>query len=209
MARPAGVSGEDTARSIRAHSLKLFARHGYDAVSMRAIAQAVGVQAGALYQYYENKQQLLVALLRGHMDELLAAWDAERVADEAPAAALERFARFHVRYHITRADEVFLSYMELRALEPAGFALVESLRRKYEGELKAILAGGAAAGVFVIEEAHVAAMAILAMLTGVNTWYRRGGRLSQRKIEDIYAAMVLRSVGGTVRGEEQTCSTRR
>ncbi len=37
-------------------------------------------------------------------------------------------------------------------------------------------------------------MAILAMLTGVNTWYRSGGRLSREKIEDIYEEMVLKSV---------------
>ena len=31
---------------------------------------------------------------------------------------LERFVRFHIRYHLKRADEVFISYMELRNLEP-------------------------------------------------------------------------------------------
>ena len=46
-----------------------------------------------------------------------------------------------------------------------------------------------------LADPHVAAMAILAMITGVNTWYRSGGRLSQAKIEDIYVSMVLGSVG--------------
>jgi hypothetical protein len=33
------------------------------------------------------------------------------------------------------------------------------------------------------------------MLTGVNTWYREGGRLSVERIERIYWNMVRRSVG--------------
>lgn len=195
MARQAGSAGEKTAAAIRRQSLGLFAKHGYDAVSMRMIADAVGVQPGALYQYFPTKQQILVTLMREHMEELLASLKAEGVTGEPPAAALEHFARFHIRYHLTRADEVFISYMELRALEPEGFAEIERLRKTYESELKAILMRGGESGVFRIEDPHVSAMAIIAMLTGVNTWYRSGGRLSEKRIEEIYAEMVLRSVG--------------
>lgn len=194
MARQAGANGEATARAIRVESLKLFARHGYDAVSMRQIAAAVGVQASALYQYFPTKQHILVTLLTEHMEELLAALSDEHLEAGTPRQALDRFARFHIRHHITRPDAVFISYMELRALEPEGFAAIEALRKTYESQLKSILARGAGAGEFQLEEPHVAAMAILAMLTGVNTWYRSGGRLSREKIEDIYVDMVLKSV---------------
>jgi hypothetical protein len=40
--------------------------------------------------------------------------------------------RFHIRYHLERADEVFIAYMELRNLEPENFAEVEAERRRYE-----------------------------------------------------------------------------
>ena len=33
-------------------------------------------------------------------------------------------------------------------------------------------------------------MAVIAMLTGVNTWFRSGGRLSLSDVEDIYWDMV-------------------
>jgi len=194
LARLVGSHGETTARVIRDHSLKLFARHGYAAVSMRMIADAVGVQPSALYQYHRTKQALLVHLMREHMEALIDAWQLEFSHDDCAKSALERFARFHIRYNITRPDEVFIAYMELRALEPDEFKLIEALRRRYEGILKAIVARGVEEGSFEIEDAHVSAMAILAMLTGINTWYRAGGRLSQGKIEDIYVVMILRSV---------------
>jgi len=200
LARLAGSDGETTAKAIRAQSLALFARHGYAAVSMRMIADAVGVQPGALYQYHSNKQQLLVDLMRGHLEALLRAWREEEDAADSPVQALERFARFHIRYHITRPDDVFISYMELRALEPDEFRAIEVLRKSYEGVLKAILEAGRVQNIFSCEDPHVSAMAILAMLTGVNSWYRSGGRLSQAKIEDIYAVMVARSVGCELEG---------
>ena len=44
------------------------------------------------------------------------------------------------------------------------------------------------------QDAKIAAYAIIAMLTGVNTWYRQGGRLSRAEVGDLYWDMVLRSV---------------
>lgn len=192
MARTAGSIAQNTARSIREKSLGLFARHGYSAVSMRMIADAVGVQVGTLYNHYPNKQALLVHLLTDHMNRLIMAWESQPMAPNH-TAALEQFARFHIRYHITKPDEVFLSYMELRSLEPANFTKLDELRKRYESFLTTILRG------FELEDRKVTAMAILGMLTGATTWYREGGRLNAEQIEDIYADLVLNCVGVTRR----------
>ncbi|WP_298680230.1 TetR/AcrR family transcriptional regulator [uncultured Lentibacter sp.] len=195
MARTQGSHSELTAPRIRAAALKLFARHGYAAVSMRQIAKDVGLQAGALYNYTPDKQSLLAELMRAHMEDLLAARAEAASAQLAPLEALAGFVRFHIGFHIERPEEVFIAYMELRALEPDNFADIEALRRRYEDELEAILRRGAAAGVFAVEDPKIATLAVIAMLTGVNTWYRAGGRLSLEEVEEIYWGMVRRAVG--------------
>ena len=195
MARLAGSDGKTTALLILKHSRVLIARHGYAAVSMRMIAEAVGVQAGALYQYHATKQQLLVSLMRDHMEELLRAWGGEVERGDSPAEALRRFVHFHIRYNITRPDEIFIAYMELRALEPEGYELIEILRSRYEMVLKSIITDGMKQKLFFCEDAHVGTMVILAMLTGLNIWYKSAGRLSQPRLEEIYAKMALRIVG--------------
>jgi len=200
MARKTGSVGEETAELILKESLALFARHGYAAVSMRQIAGAVGVQASAIYQYFPTKQAILVEVLVGHMNKLLEAWEqhvAEEAGPENPIDRLIQFTRFHIGYHIKRPDEVFISYMELRALEEDGFKQLERLRKKYENSLREILISGASEGVFKIEDAHVSSMAVLSMITGVNTWFRSGGRLSQKKISNLYVDMVLGAVGAS------------
>lgn len=195
MARKPGSRGDITEPRLRAAALKLFARHGFAAVTMRQIAAEVGVQAGALYQYISDKQGLLYDLMRGHMEELLAAWAASRPPDGDARARLEHFARFHIRFHAARADAVFVSYMELRSLTPQHFAALEALRRRYEAELEAILQAGQAEGTMRLPDTRLAAMALIAMLTGVNTWFRDGGRLSIERVEDIYVDMVHKAVG--------------
>lgn len=193
MARKTGSHSEITGPRVRAAALRLFAQTGYAAISMRRIAEEVGVQAGALYLYTPDKQSLLFDLMKGHMDELLAAWAA--VPRRAGALArLEDFVRFHIRFHLDRPEEVFLAYMELRNLSPENFAEIEALRRGYETELESILRDGLAEGVVAVPDPKLATLAVIAMLTGVTTWYREGGRLSRTVVADAYWEMVRRAV---------------
>ncbi|MCP3971514.1 MAG: TetR/AcrR family transcriptional regulator [Rhodobacteraceae bacterium] len=194
MARKTGSHSEITGPRIREAAVRLFARHGYAAVSMRQIAAAVGVQAGALYLYTPDKQTLLFDLMRAHMEDLLRAWQAEPMR-RAPLHRLEDFCRFHIRYHLDRTDGTFISYMELRNLEPKNFEMIGALRRDYEAALETILRDGVAEGRFTLPDTKLSTMALIAMLTGVNTWFRESGRLSRERVEQIYWDMVRRSVG--------------
>ncbi len=196
MARTIGSHSDITGPRVREAALALFAQHGYAAVSMRQIAKEVGVQAGALYNYTTDKQSLLADLMIAHMDELLAAHADAAPAETAagPRAALEHFTRFHIRFNAVRADAVFISYMELRNLTEENFKTVEALRQTYETRLETILRAGVAAGEFDIPDPKITALALIAMLTGVNTWYRAAGRLSLAQVEEIYWGMVRKTV---------------
>ncbi len=178
---------------MRQAALRLFAQRGYAAVSMRSIAAEVGVQAGALYNYTPDKQSLLFDLMQGHMTELLK--EAQSGGGGDPLKRLQTFVEFHIRFHADRPDEVFIAYMELRNLSPENFAHIEDLRRRYEDRLETILRDGAKQGVFAVEDTKIVTLAIIAMLTGVNTWYRTGGRLSLDQVVAQYWDMVRKAVG--------------
>ncbi|MGP9805679.1 TetR/AcrR family transcriptional regulator [Paracoccus sp. NSM] len=193
MARTQGSRAEITGPLLRDEARRLFARQGYAAVSMRQIAAAVGVQAGALYAYTPDKQALLHDLLESHMQDLLDAWSDDPA--EGPLARLERFVRFHIGFSIDHPDSVFLSYMELRNLTPENFARIAALRGQYEAILERILREGVAAGVMRIEDAKLTTLALIAMLTGVTNWYREGGRLDRDRIVQIYWGLARGAVG--------------
>lgn len=110
MARTAGSHSDITGPRVLDAALRLFSQHGFAAVSMRQIARDVGVQAGALYNYTPDKQALLFNLMRRHMEDLLDQ-RANRDTSASPLERLEDFARFHIRYHLKRPDEVFIAYM--------------------------------------------------------------------------------------------------
>jgi AcrR family transcriptional regulator len=194
MTRKVGSYGPQTMEAIRKAGLRLIFEHGYEAMSLRQLAAEVGIQVGSLYNHITSKQGLLVELVQEHMQKLLRQLDLALAGVECPLGRLKAFVAFHVTYHMTKKREVFVGNFELRGLEPKNYETIVALRNTYEQRLTAILDVGVAEGHFDVGDTRVATFAILALLTGVCTWYRPGGRLSKEAIVAIHERLVLNGV---------------
>jgi len=184
-----------TRQAVLAEARRGFAAKGYSAVSMRDIAQGVGIQQSAIYNHFDGKQALLFELLIQHMDTLWASLHEAMMGIKEPSQQLARFAQFHVEYHIDYPDDVFIAYMELRSLEADNHRRVVGLRDGYEATLRKIIEAGMACGEFHCEDAAVHARALIAMLTGVTVWYRDNGRLNKHSVVQCYVTAAMQSVG--------------
>jgi AcrR family transcriptional regulator len=194
MARTIGSYGPKTLEAIRRAGLRLIFEHGYAAMSLRQLAAEVGIQSGSLYNHITTKQELLFDLVREHINELLRQLDRALDGKEQPDEKLRAFVAFHVTYHMTRKREVFIANSELRSLEPKNYDAIVALRGAYEQRLAQILAEGVDEGVFEVEDIQVATFAILALLTGICTWYRPGGRLTREAIISAHEKLVMSGV---------------
>ena len=194
MARTIGSHGPKTMEAIRKAGLRLIFEHGYAAMSLRQLAAEVGIQSGSLYNHISTKQELLFELIRDHINELLRQLDRALQGKQRPVDKLRAFTAFHVTYHMTRKREVFIANSELRSLEPKNYEAIVALRGAYEQRLAEILAEGVAEGEFEVVDIQVATFAILALLTGLTTWYRPGGRLTREAIVAAHEKLVLSSV---------------
>ncbi|MGH6763130.1 MAG: TetR/AcrR family transcriptional regulator [Phyllobacterium sp.] len=199
MARTVGSDGEKTLAAIQLAAKRLIALQGFESVSMRQLASEVGIQAAAIYRYYPAKQDVLFSLMRDHMQGLLDAWESERNALEGPVDRLSAFIRFHIRYHVERRYDVHIANMELRSLTHDNLTAVLKLRSAYEKELRQILRDGAETNDFAIDDVPLTAMALIAMITGVNVWFRPDDRLSVSQIAETYVSMGMRLVGARSR----------
>jgi AcrR family transcriptional regulator len=198
MSRTVGSFGPKTLEAIRQAGLRLIFEHGYEAMSLRQLAAEVGIRPSSLYNYMHTKQDLLFSLIEMHMQELLDQVDAALTGVVEPADRLAAFVAFHVRYHMVRKSEVSVVNFELRSLDAEHYATVVEMRKRYESRLGDIIEGGIKQGAFGPLDVAVATFAILAMLTGVCTWYRPDGRLSEAEIIEAHTGMALRSLGARI-----------
>ena len=195
MARPAGTTGEETLEAIREAGTRLIYARGDHAVTMRDLAAAVGIQAPSLYNHVRTKQDLLVDLITGNLQEMLDEVDAVLDGVEGARARLEAFVAFHLGYHTARREKAMICSTELRSLEPEHLRRALAMRDAYERRLGRILADGVAEGVFAVSDERVATMAILSMLTGAANWYRPGGRLGRAAFVAEHVRLALGAVG--------------
>lgn len=63
-------SPETTRERIQTEAARLFVASGYHGVSMREVAEAVGVTKPALYHHYADKEALFLAMLDGALATL-------------------------------------------------------------------------------------------------------------------------------------------
>ena len=73
----------DTKEKILITALQLFARDGYEAVSVRTIAEELNITKGALYRHYKNKRAIFDSIV-----ERMIQIDANRARDYRMPAEL-------------------------------------------------------------------------------------------------------------------------
>jgi len=168
-----------TKERITKAAVDLFYRQGYNATSLRQIADGVGLQVGSLYNHMSSKEQLLFDIMREVMEELI-----EHTEEEMAAAGRDHvdqvmaFLRASIHFHATRQKQTFIGNSELRGLSPEHRAEIVELRDRYETILREALQAAQDDGALELADTQLATFAALALCTSVATWYRPNGRLS-------------------------------
>jgi TetR/AcrR family transcriptional regulator len=103
----------DTRQHILTAAVALFARDGYDKVSMRDIAGAVGIRAPAIYNHFPDKEHLYLEGI-AHAFAGKAEALAQAVAGDDPAwVRLERYVACLARVFIADPDALRLIQREV------------------------------------------------------------------------------------------------
>ncbi|MFD7708499.1 TetR/AcrR family transcriptional regulator [Streptomyces sp. NPDC059785] len=109
--QPRQARAELTRQRILTAAAHVFAEYGYAAGTTNRIAERARVSIGSLYQYYPNKDSILVELAARHLDTGRA--DAWRRANEELPGSIEDSVRVQVRQVIEnhRDDPLLLRVM--------------------------------------------------------------------------------------------------
>jgi len=80
---------------ILAAALEVFTGLGFERATLQDVADRAGVTKGALYHYFESKDQLFTELVHGYLGELVQAGDL-RVAQNEAGLSREELLRAHL-----------------------------------------------------------------------------------------------------------------
>jgi AcrR family transcriptional regulator len=171
---------------VQTATLDAFAEHGYDGTSVRDIASRAGISIGGLYYHFESKQDALVGLLQGFMEDVYGrACLAAAEAGPEPAARLGALVECICLYMAHRRKIASIG-AEMRSLEQPNLRRYVAIRDALEDLFHAAVRDGMASGAFRAADAAQASKAIITMCRGIAAWYRPDGPLSPAEIAVLY-----------------------
>ena len=129
---------------------RLFAAHGYDAVTMRALADALGISAMTPYRYLAGKDELIALVRTAAFRRFAEALERATVRVADPEERLRQLKRAYLRFAVTDGDAYRIMF-ELRGPDDAGRwpELAREAARAFgvlEGAVRAAVAAGVLEG---------------------------------------------------------------
>lgn len=175
----------------------LFSKKGYEATSVRDIADAVRLKPGSLYAHIRSKEDLLAVIIERVTETFYERGRAALAADGRTAS--ERLRAFMVAHLETIADHqqsatVFLH--EWEGLDPKRRAHNLKQRDEYESWLVDLIDEGVRAGEFRAVDTRLAAKAVLSLVNWAYTWFSPKGRLGVDQLVDQFYDMLVSGIGG-------------
>uniref|UniRef100_UPI0015C4E884 TetR/AcrR family transcriptional regulator n=1 Tax=Streptomyces sp. NRRL B-24572 TaxID=1962156 RepID=UPI0015C4E884 len=120
-------------REILDTAAEVFAAQGYDATTVRKIADAAGLLAGSLYYHFDSKESMLDEILASFLRELWGRYDAVLAAGLDPRQTIEALVTESFREIDRHRAAVAIYQKESRHLqELPRFGYLADAQRRFE-----------------------------------------------------------------------------
>ncbi len=172
----------------------LFRIRGFNAASMRELAETLGVEAPSLYNHIGSKSELLQAICLKVAGEFTAQLQATESTGLTNIKKIETILRFHIRMMMDQFDEVFVANHEWKYLKEPFLSDFLNQRRVYEKRLVALIGEGIKLKEFRKTDPYVAALTLLSAVRGLEFWHRHKKKVSPKVLEEDMVDHLLKGI---------------
>jgi len=186
-----------TSDAIASAARKIFEAEGPTGISMRRVAEAVGITPMAIYRHYPNREALLHRISDDTFAEITGLWAAKKRKSADVVKRLVALQDGYLDYALSRPHMFDYAY-SVRRDDARRFP--EDFRARLSPTLNLIadtLDAGMQAGVFRKDDIWDVAMAIWGMAHGLICLYRAGRfSYSERAFRTFYRSSLRRLLDG-------------
>ncbi|MFI1496318.1 TetR/AcrR family transcriptional regulator [Streptomyces platensis] len=180
-------------RELLTIAAEVFAAHGYNATTVRRIADEAGMLAGSLYYHFDSKESMLDEILSSFLTELWDGYDAVLAAGLAPRETIEALVTESFREIDRHRAAVAIYQKESKhlAAQPR-FGYLADSQQKFKKAWLGTLERGVADGAFRADlDIRLTYRFVRDTVWVAASWYRPGGQHSPEEIARQYLSMVL------------------
>lgn len=177
----------------------LFAHHGFAACTMKDLARAANVQAPALYNHFESKEQILAESIRRAMSIFLLT--VLGPLDAFPVSKwLERVVWAHTAYQLSDTEMQSAHELLIRSENLSSHLTREDhdvlvwTQREYINLMRALIEV-VTGSTLSHSERTVAAFGIVAMCDRASSWFRPAGPEAPEQVTEHMWSLVAKMLG--------------
>ena len=191
MARTQAPDFEQRRDRIVAEAAELFARDGFRGSSINDLAIACGVSKSLLYHYFPSKEDILHAVMVGHLDQLLEDAEAAVSSEGDAAARLRRLLQDFMDHYVGASSRQKVLLNELGNLPTERRRLVVAKQRKLIDTVQGLLSQIHPGLAEDARRARVATMLLFGMINWTLTWFDPEGALSPSEVTEMVLDRIL------------------
>jgi AcrR family transcriptional regulator len=172
---------------------QLFLEKSYSRTSLNDVAERLSITKPALYHYFQNKEEILLACYRlgtGLIEEIL-----NEIAAQA-GTGLQKVEAFIYSYANVMTINFGRCVMRLDEgdLSSEALAEVRTYKRKIDRRLRSFIQEGIADGSVAPCDTKISAFAIAGALNWICKWYEPSGALSPEEIAAQFACTLTQGL---------------
>lgn len=191
MARPLAADHDQKRHSILKSAARVFAKMGYARATMADIAADTGMSKALIYHYYDTKEQMLVAIIREHLEEIVGAVASQDDASLPPHARLRALIAALLDCYRDKDDEHRIQINELSKLPHDVAAELIELERALVRMFSTALVVAVPALNARHELIKPITMNLFGMLNWKYMWFREGGPVTRDAYAELVTDMVI------------------
>ena len=173
---------------------RLFKEKGYNAVSMRDIAQAMGIKAASLYNHIQGKQEILSTLILAVAKEFTLSMDNLMESRLRPIEKITNVIESHIAITVNYPEGLAALNNDWMHLENEDLRDFITMREGYEENFRKIIKEGIENGEIKGHHPEVILFSILSTLRSLYVWYQKRGKLDVNVLKKDMVAVLLNGI---------------
>lgn len=170
---------------------KLFQEKGYNAASMRDLADRVNLKASSLYSHIRKKEEILQKICFDNAHRFVEGIDVIEKLSTDPVEQVQELIRLHIRIALENPTSVTVFNDEWKHLEEPFLSDFLDLRKNYESRFKAIIQKGIETGQLKTVNPSIALFTLITSVRWLHYWNPKHEAVSRTALESDILNLLL------------------
>lgn len=169
----------------------LFAKYGYNATSIKSIAESCKVSKSLIYHYYFSKEDMLYDIAQSHINKLISIIDdCSRLKFESSQLKLKKIiSQFMIEYKTSKNRHKIL-IQDIEFLKPSRQKKIKSLQMRVVRSIAEILKK-INPQIDEVKDLIPVTMGLFGMINWTFTWINPSGKMTYKDVSDLFTNIFI------------------